>query len=109
MSSYLDYLRQFCNGDKEKMQKYIRMYTDSVPEFVQAIRQAMSQQDAETIANRVHAFRTRLVMMGMEASRQLSVSIEQRCRETNAVTGLDDRLHTLLQQVEQAITELQSV
>ena len=107
--THLDYLRQFCNGDKEKMQKYIRMYTDSVPEFVQAIRQAMSQQDAETIANRVHAFRTRLVMMGMEASRQLSVSIEQRCRETNAVTGLDDRLHTLLQQVEQAVTELQSV
>jgi CheY-like chemotaxis protein len=76
----LTYLQGFCEGDALRMNKYINMFTSSVPGVIEKIQTALSANDFEEIANQIHSCRTKLVMMGMEATKEMSILIEKACR-----------------------------
>ena len=105
----LDYLKQFCEGDTQRMKKYIDLYCQSVPAFTEKIETALSSQDREEIANQVHACRTRLAMMGMEDSRNSSTLIEKICRSTEDPSIPTEAVLKLLTDMKQAVIELKSV
>lgn len=76
----LTYLQNFCEGDKVKMKKYIRIFLDSVPVFISKLNVAMTEFDAGEIASQVHGFKTKFVMMGMEEARILAAQLEADSR-----------------------------
>ncbi|GBL34758.1 hybrid signal transduction histidine kinase K [Filimonas sp.] len=85
----LNYLTTFCEGNMERMKKYIGMFTSSTPAFLEKMENALSTGNYEEIANQVHAARTKLVMMGMEESKELSIQIEKACRDLS----LNEKTH----------------
>jgi HPt (histidine-containing phosphotransfer) domain-containing protein len=104
----LDYLHQFCEGDPARMQKYIAMFLKSVPDTLQKLRDALESSNYEEIASQVHNCRTRLIMMGMNASRDLSFLIEKECRDEQIQPKPLEAIHELIRHIEQAQIELTS-
>jgi signal transduction histidine kinase/DNA-binding NarL/FixJ family response regulator len=104
----LDYLHQFCEGDPARMQKYIAMFLKSVPDTLQKLRDALQSSNYEEIASQVHNCRTRLIMMGMNASRDLSFLIEKECRDEQVDPKPLEAIHELIRHIEQAQIELTS-
>lgn len=76
----LTYLEEFCNGNTEKMQKYINIFLESAPVLIDRLNIALKKDDFEEIANQVHGFKTKFVMMGMEQAKELAIKIELDCR-----------------------------
>ena len=104
----LNYLSSFCEGDKNRMKKYIGMYLNAAPLLIEKIKTGLAENNFEEIANQVHAARTKLVMMGMENSKNLSVQIEKACRNYELVEKPIDSIHQILQDIEKSIQELQT-
>lgn len=72
----LSYLRTFCDGDTERMKKFVRAYIASVPSFSARISSAINEQNLEDVASQIHALKPRLKMMGMTEARALVDNIE---------------------------------
>src|SRR5690606_24401568 len=81
----LTYLRNFCEGDETKMEKYINIFLDSVPGMVTKLKEAMVAKNMEEISLLVHTFKTRLTMMGMNKTKYLATSLEMDCKAENPV------------------------
>jgi len=102
----LDYLDKFCEGDKERMKKYIDIFLASAPNFLDSINVALNNKDWLEIANQVHGNKTKLMMMGMNGAIYLGAEIENQCREENNIDSVTLKLQKLVQDIETAITEL---
>jgi HPt (histidine-containing phosphotransfer) domain-containing protein len=104
----LTYLAKFCEGNKEKMQKYIDLFLKSMPVVTEKITTALSSNDFIEIANQVHSCKTKFTMMGMNQAYQLSQTIENECRNGNINGELKEDISTLLRIIPQAETELKN-
>jgi CheY-like chemotaxis protein len=103
----LAYLQSFCEGDKAKMQKYIRIFLDSVPLFISKLNVAMKEFDAQEIAAQVHGFKTKFVMMGMEETKLFAAQLEADCHiENPEQTVILTNTMTLIKMISAAETEL---
>jgi signal transduction histidine kinase/FixJ family two-component response regulator/HPt (histidine-containing phosphotransfer) domain-containing protein len=77
----LSYLRKFCDGDLHRMEKYMRLFLDSAPGFIQDVDLALQRSDFQHVASLMHGFKTKWMMMGMYTSNDLSTRIELECRK----------------------------
>ncbi len=102
----LTYLKNFSEGDKDRIKKYIDMFLKSAPQVVEKIKVALKQNDFEVIANHVHGFKTKCMMMGMSETKDLANSIELLCRENPNERLIKDKL--LLSEIEKANNELRN-
>jgi len=104
----LSYLEKFCEGDRERMQKYISMFITSAPALIEKLNEALAAQDIEEIANQVHAYKTKWIMMGMTEVKDLAQMIEVKCRNGTIDYELRDNVSTLIQIIYSGIKELKS-
>jgi HPt (histidine-containing phosphotransfer) domain-containing protein len=104
----LNYLGNFCEGNEERMRKYINMFLDSSPKLINKVNSAADVNDYEEIANQVHGFKTNWIMMGMREAKELALKIEQGCRQNSDKTMIDENIKLLILQIRQAISELKS-
>ena len=77
----LAYLKNFCEGDEERMRKYISMFLESIPYFRERIEKAVSENDLPEISRQVHTMKPKFMMMGMKDAQELAVKIEQQYSE----------------------------
>jgi signal transduction histidine kinase/CheY-like chemotaxis protein len=102
----LDYLEKFCEGDPVRMKKYIGMFVSSAPGLIEKIHAALETNDFEEIANQVHSFKTKWIMMGMTETKDLAIRLEHLCREGSEVEIIRKAVGDLISKVESAIKEL---
>jgi CheY-like chemotaxis protein/anti-sigma regulatory factor (Ser/Thr protein kinase) len=102
----MTYLSNFCDGDQEKMNKYILMFTKSTPALLEKLNKGIEEKDFETIANQVHGFKTKFIMMGMSATKDLGIELERLCRDEPSNPFIFDKAQQLIANVELAILEL---
>ena len=102
----LAYLRNFCEGDEARMAKYIRMFLDTAPPLTEKIISMQAENDLEGIANHVHGYKTKWIMMGMKGSRELATLIEEECRNGKNSELLRNNIAMLVAQVARAAEEL---
>ncbi len=102
----MTYLNEFCDGDKEKIKKYIRMFTSSAPGLIERINKAVEENNFEEIANQVHGFKTKWIMMGMSDTKDLAMELERLCREEPENEIIEEKRSKLINQIEIAIVEL---
>ncbi len=100
----LDYLYKFCEGEEDRMKKYIQLYLKAVPAFKQKIIAAAEANDMVEMALQLHSFKPKWMMMGMKTTTELGSKMEQLCRENNIAAF--QHLDLLLEQTEQSIEEL---
>ena len=105
----LTYLRNFCENNTERMQKYVNMFLKSAPQFIRKVNTALLSNDLAEISNQAHGYKTELIMMGMNEARELAIMIEMQFKEGKDPDLIRDSASHLIQQVSQAINELQTV
>lgn len=101
----LSYLVEFCEGNIERMKKFILVYVTSVPVFTGKIKMAMESNDKKEIARQIHALKPRWMMMGMKQTTDLGIKIEQQIKEQTD-NGLEADITLLLAQAQTSESEL---
>ena len=102
-------LSTFCEGDRERMKKYIELFTSSVPEIIEKILRAEQDKNFSEIANQAHAFKTKSMMMGMTVTKDLAQKIEKKCREINPDPSVSQDISLFISHIKLAIDELAEV
>ncbi len=104
----LTYLTNFCEGDKERIRKYIDMFLKSAPRVIEKIKVSLEDNDFEVVANHVHGFKTKSMMMGMAETKTLAISIEILCRENLDEELIKEEVSKLITNIEKAVNELRN-
>ncbi len=104
----LTYLTNFCEGDKERIKKYIDMFLASTPQVVEKINVAMEENNFVEIANQVHGFKTKCMMMGMRETKDLANTIEHLCRGNNDEILIKEEVSKLITNIEIAEKEIRN-
>jgi CheY-like chemotaxis protein len=102
----MTYLHGFCEGDEEKMKKYIRMFTSTAPALVDKIKMALENNDLDDIAGQVHAFKTKWIMMGMTGTKDLALELERQCREGAEQERITENAERLISHITRSLIEL---
>ncbi|HMG15111.1 MAG TPA: ATP-binding protein, partial [Saprospiraceae bacterium] len=102
----LSYLEKFCEGDKVRMKKYIDLFISAVPSFNEKLKEAISKSDFIEIANQVHGFKTKMIMMGMNFSKDIAIHIETACRKNKPDQSVLREILGLMEQIHLASIEL---
>ncbi|TRZ70300.1 MAG: response regulator [Bacteroidetes bacterium] len=102
----LEYLTRFCEGDKVRIGKYIGMFLASSPSFLDKLNIAVTNGNLLEIADQLHGYKTKFIMMGMKEAKDLAAEIEMKCRQENNLDSVNLMLLKLIQQVETAVSEL---
>lgn len=90
----LGYLHDFCKGDRTKMLKYINLFLESAPSFIEKLKTALSENDYKEIASQMHGFKLKFVMMGMDRAKDLGMELEMDCREENPDSNVTNQKTT---------------
>ena len=105
----LAYLERFCEGDKIRMQKYIDMFLASAPSMVENLKASLNNNDCREVARHAHGHKAKLIMMGMHEAKELASEIEMQCRQGIGMQSIKINILKLVQQIETAVCELQTV
>ena len=103
----LGYLHTFCEGDEERMKKYINIYLRAAAGFDDTAVAALSSKDFEGIAALTHSFKPKWMMMGMKQTIELGQKIETLCRETPDENKISEQLALLKEQHSISVKELE--
>ena len=101
----LAYLERFCEGNAEKMKKFIKAYVDSVPAFIRKVTTAAKHNDMARVASQVHAFKPRWMLMGMKKASALGTKIEREVNEPQ-YGELSADIEQLISYSEKSVEEL---
>jgi HPt (histidine-containing phosphotransfer) domain-containing protein len=80
------------------MQKYIRMYLDSVPQSLEKVNSALHKKDYGLLRASVHTLKTHLTYMGMAQAKSVAQKIENFSAEQknlDELPGLVKELNAL--------------
>jgi CheY-like chemotaxis protein len=102
----LDFLTDFCEGDRVKMKKYVNMLLNMADALDTQIRTAMKGDDPLDLADQVHGLITKFIMMGMEDSKSLSIAIENKLRDDGNVEDVVEDVEILMSQLKLGMEEL---
>ena len=105
----LAYLERFCEGDKIRMQTYIDMSLASAPSMVENLKASLNNNDCREVARHAHGHKAKLIMMGMHEAKELASEIEMQCRQGIGMQSIKINILKLVQQIETAVCELQTV
>ena len=83
------------------------MFLEAVSPFIEKTKQASQQNQSEEVARQVHAFRPKLMMMGMKNAQELAADIERQCRE-NMGAELNSSVEELIRHCLNAQDELKA-
>lgn len=104
--SNLVFLREFCGGNKEQMQKYIDIYLKVTPGNLEKINAALVKQDYAGIAKTVHAMKAHLNYMGMKEARGIAEEIELLASGETGLEKLPQLISILELNCRQSVDEL---
>ncbi len=104
----LTYLENFCEGDTAKMKKYITIFVNSTPLLIEKLNAALLESDLSEIANQVHGFKTKFIMMGMNLAKDVANRLELTCRENANFEDVKQIVEELTQLLEIGTAELKN-
>jgi HPt (histidine-containing phosphotransfer) domain-containing protein len=88
------------------MDKYIQLFISSSPPIIEKINLALTVNDFEEIANQVHGYKTKCIMMGMADTKELANRIEQLCREGSNASRIKEDVLNFISHIDKALIEL---
>lgn len=85
----LGYLERFCKGDRDRMEKYIRMYLDASPRLFADLAAKAAAGDADGLALAAHSLRPQVNYMGAHQVFEALTLIEEKARAEGTVACAD--------------------
>lgn len=72
----LTFLKEFCEGDRIRMKKYIELYLNGTPENLKKIEEAFSKKDYSALSRVAHSIKPHFNYMGMKKAKELCENME---------------------------------
>lgn len=74
------------------------------------LKEALKENNFEEVANQVHGFKTKWIMMGMDEARELAIALELQCRKPTPDNALiHSNAGELLKYIKNATQELKNM
>ncbi len=105
----MQFLKQFTNGNSEKMNKYINMFIENAPKLVSTIESALVSRDFASVKIAAHSLKPQLSYMGVKEDVSHIFLIEQTAGESAHFERLPVLVADLKRVCEKAFIELQQV
>jgi len=107
-SANLDFLREFCEGDESRMNKYIDMYIKSTPKYIEKLNDSLVKKDYASIKSTVHSMKPHLNFMGLGKVKNIADHIELCISEEKNLDSVKELVEILVESCEESIIELSS-
>jgi signal transduction histidine kinase/DNA-binding response OmpR family regulator len=91
----MTFLKDFTEGNADRMKKYIGLYLKLLPDNIEKMEKATSLEDHDSLVSIMHAMRPHLNYMGMKEAAQLAADIELFVQNQEHF----DKIATMLQTV----------
>ena len=104
--SDLSFLRDFCDGDEEKMKKYVDIYLKVTPGNLEKIKAAANDKEYRLLSKTVHTMKAHLNYMGMKPTRKVAEKIELYAKEQTNLEELPQLIYKLQDDCIQSMEEL---
>ena len=103
----LDSLNAFCEGDPERVLKYIDLFRSSAPILMNNLSIFLQEMNYEEISKAIHGFRTNWTMLGMHSSSEHAAELEMELRrETVDNKFVVRKIELLVNQINSELLEL---
>ncbi len=102
----MQFLHQFTNGNKEKMNKYIGMFLDNAPKLLKQLDEAFAVKDFTAVKIAAHSLKPQLSYMGVKEEISHIFLIEQTASEAGHSDRLPPLINNLKRVCDQAFREL---
>lgn len=104
-----NFLDKFTNGNKEKRDKYIRMFLDNCPKLLAQIDTALSEEQYENLRVAAHSLKPQLSYMGVSEEVSNILLIEQSAGTGTHRDRLPAWISHLKKVCEKAFSELNDI
>jgi HPt (histidine-containing phosphotransfer) domain-containing protein len=102
----MNFLRQFTNGNPDKMSKYIGMFLENGPRLLKNMADALDTKDYQAIKIAAHSMKPQLSYMGVKEDVSHVFLTEQSAGESAHFDRLPDLIKNLNRVCEKAFEEL---
>jgi Signal transduction histidine kinase len=102
----MNFLRQFTNGNPDKMSKYIGMFLENGPRLLKNMAEALDTKDYQAIKIAAHSMKPQLSYMGVKEDVSHVFLTEQSAGESAHFDRLPDLIKNLNRVCEKAFEEL---
>ncbi len=102
----MTFLRDFCEGNTTRMQKYIGIYLETTPENLKKIDDAYAQRDYLAVSRIAHTIKPHYNYMGIKQATELSATIERYCNEEINLEQIPQLINKLKEVCEKSFIEL---
>jgi len=106
MITNLKFLNEFCNGNNDRVKKYISMYLKSTPGNIEKIEAALIAEDYPLLKIVVHSMKPHLNFMGMTKTRETAETIEAIIVSGKGLENLSMFVQSLIYDCKTSLSEL---
>jgi CheY-like chemotaxis protein/HPt (histidine-containing phosphotransfer) domain-containing protein len=103
----LGFLREFVEGDVDRMKKYVGLYLKLLPGNLEKIGSALGAKDLVSLIKIIHSMRPHLSYMGMEEAAKMAADMENFTHEGNRDSEVLDLAKTMVAHCEKSQVELE--
>jgi HPt (histidine-containing phosphotransfer) domain-containing protein len=104
----MDFLRDFTEGDEERIKKYVGMYLNSAQGNIPQLKELLQAEKWDELKVLVHSMKPHFDFMGMKGTRASAENIEAILVEKKDLNTIPDKMNELIGQIERSIAELTS-
>ena len=109
MVTNLSYLREFCEGEEDRIKMYISIYLKAIPAFEKDLNKAVATMDRDEITALMHSFKPKWMMMGMNGANDLGQQIEMLCSEAGNEEKIAGSVSELIELNRRSVAELERI
>jgi len=102
----MEFLRDFTEGDEERINKYVGMYLDSAGKNIPKLDAMTGAEQWDDLKVLVHSMKPHFDFMGMKETRALAENIEAILVEKKDLDLVPEKIKALKQNIDQSILEL---
>jgi HPt (histidine-containing phosphotransfer) domain-containing protein len=99
----LDFLNEFCRGDKKKMAVYMNTFLESFPEQIQLIQLAASDGKWTELNILLHSLKPQVIFVGLTSVQSLIEKIELETVQDSAAQNIPMLISQLERAAERSI------
>lgn len=102
----LTFLRQFTQGNPDKMKKYIGIFLQTAPGMLDKMKEALNRQDFETIRITAHSLKPQMAYMGIQSQEQAIKDIESYAGNSSQWSKIPFMLNNYDLEIRKALEQL---
>jgi HPt (histidine-containing phosphotransfer) domain-containing protein len=105
----LEFLMSFCNGDQQRLKRYISLFMDQAPAMIQSLRELHDSKSWDSLRLAAHTLKPQVAYMGMTATETNLGSIERMAEAQGDSESIKQLISAVETDCSTAFTELNEV